>query len=165
MCVVALVWFLIWSMLFLSCLGTLLQILILFHLCFEGLKWGLSTKFPLCIVTSSSMSPVLNKGDIILVSNASHQQFNTGDIVVFKVHLKRLRWNECFQNDSAYCMEKQSSFVLFMQILKWKAQRYLCKYFENLFFDNSEPGFLSLFAYPERPLILLINSSHFLTKY
>lgn len=31
------------------------------------------------------MSPVLNKGDIILVSNASHQQFNTGDIVVFKL--------------------------------------------------------------------------------
>ncbi|XP_059084791.1 uncharacterized protein LOC131881835 isoform X2 [Tigriopus californicus] len=52
---------------------------------FQGLKWGLSTKFPLCIVTSSSMSPVLNKGDIILVSNHSHQQYNIGDIVVFKL--------------------------------------------------------------------------------
>jgi len=47
------------------------------------LKIGLSTESPLMVVSSESMVPTLNVGDIILVRGVDPQQITVGTIIIF----------------------------------------------------------------------------------
>jgi signal peptidase len=50
----------------------------------EILVYALGTEYPIASITSSSMWPVLKKGDIVLIKNANKEDLEVGDIIVYK---------------------------------------------------------------------------------
>lgn len=50
----------------------------------RALSMWLKTQYPLASVTSSSMWPVLKRGDLILIEGVSKDDLTVGDIVVWK---------------------------------------------------------------------------------
>ena len=51
----------------------------------EALKSVAKTSQPVFVVQSQSMSPVLSRGDVILVKNSTKHPLEIGDVVVFRV--------------------------------------------------------------------------------
>lgn len=50
---------------------------------FELIKAFTGTSSPICVVVSPSMSPALNKGDLVIVFKALIEDLEVGDVIVF----------------------------------------------------------------------------------
>lgn len=48
------------------------------------LSWKLQTKYPIAAITSGSMWPVLQTGDLVLIQNVPKNELQIGDVVVWK---------------------------------------------------------------------------------
>jgi len=67
---------------------TLLYILVLLGLIYvipQTLSWVLDTDHPMASITSRSMWPALNKGDLVFIKGVGHKaEIQIGDIIVYK---------------------------------------------------------------------------------
>ncbi|PPQ91189.1 hypothetical protein CVT25_001205 [Psilocybe cyanescens] len=54
-------------------------------LLYSGVGVLANTQSPVVVVLSGSMEPAFQRGDILFMTNPPHQQYRTGDIVVYKV--------------------------------------------------------------------------------
>ncbi len=50
----------------------------------KALTWALNTPYPMAAITSGSMWPVLNEGDLVFVQGVAREDLRVGDIIVFR---------------------------------------------------------------------------------
>ncbi len=48
------------------------------------LSWGLNTPYPMAAITSGSMWPVLNEGDLVFIQGVPRESLVVGDVIVFR---------------------------------------------------------------------------------
>ena len=48
------------------------------------LSWSLNTPYPMAAITSGSMWPVLNEGDLVFIKGVPREVLKVGDVIVFR---------------------------------------------------------------------------------
>lgn len=48
------------------------------------LSWSLETPYPMAAITSGSMWPILNQGDLVLIEGVAKEDIKVGDVIVWK---------------------------------------------------------------------------------
>lgn len=48
------------------------------------LSWGLNTPYPMAAITSGSMWPVLNEGDLVFIQGVPRESLKVGNVIVFR---------------------------------------------------------------------------------